>query len=227
MKSKLIWATVLAFVAFSNTVAIAAAAAAGKQYILGVNLTFLSVKPTGETVVSRGVTDVNGRVDFTGLAPGNYVIQIDGSSLVAAMDKLVLPAPKNENHSSFSLGIGGFMGGGSGHRSSGREGAGPAGHESGGSHSSSGGGVGLGISVPIGGSDPHAGLRAPLWVWVAMMAHSSGRPNAGDAGSFSTETPYCRDTAGNGMRISFTVPAEPSTLTNEPRTYGIALGVHF
>lgn len=181
--------------------------------------------------VGSGVTDGNGRVTFGKLAPGKYVLVIDGLTLVKAMDRLAPSKPaRHDSGPTVSLGVGGFFGGGGSHHSSG--GAGPVGGEShsgrtGGlavdpndpsgnrvnSGGSSTGGVGLGVNVPIGGGGGDAqggGIynNAPI---ISMTLTVSGTPG-GNAGtdvresSFSSETPYCRATAGQGMRLGFSVP---------------------
>lgn len=196
MKSKWICAAV---VACSVLVSPSAMAAKGKQYILGVNLTFLSVKPTGETVVSRGTTNADGQIEFDAPASGKYLIVIDGPTLAAAMDKLLVidGAPEAETKSSGpSFSVGGNLFGGSS-RSSGHEG------ERGHSRSSSGGGVGLGISVPLGhGNDPPANQETPDIKKPIIF----GLELATGSQIISTETAYCRDTAAQGMRLGFTMP---------------------
>ena len=111
-------------------------------------------------MVARGTTDGKGSFTFKGLAPGRYILVINGSELAAAMGKRMPPeTERKESHSSVGLGIGGAIfgnggngGNGSGRASSGREGASPV---KGGSshHSFSGGGMGVGISIPV-GDDP-------------------------------------------------------------------------
>jgi len=157
-------------------------------------------KNPGGTIVHIQ-TDANGTVTFRHLAPGKYVLTIGGKSLVAAMDKLAPAAPeKKESHSSFSLGIGGFLGGGSSHSSGDRGGGGPVGGGShGGSHSSSGG-MGVGLSVPLGGGGDKGAAQPGYSIIGAVI-------DWGDGTNTSTETAYCRDSASHGMRIGFTVPA--------------------
>jgi len=163
--------------------------------------------------IAHGVTDGEGHISFGKLLPGKYVLIIDGPGFVAAMDRLHPAAPeKKKSGSSFSLGFGGFSsGGGSSHKSSSGGGAGPVGGAPGGSsHSSStssGGGVGMGVSVPVGGgSDSGSGgenaqvIRVRYSVSIADLTQGTYNGT-----KFSSETPYCRDTAGQGMRMGFTV----------------------
>jgi hypothetical protein len=125
--------------------------------------------------VVQAQTDANGQLFFKNLAPGDYEIDIDGPSLVAAMDRLAPPA-KSEGPS-VGLSVGGFLGGGSSHSSSGHEGEGHD-HDS----HSSGGGMGVGVSVPVGGGG------------VGMAGIINGHIQAvtvdlGSLGKFSSETP--------------------------------------
>ena len=44
-------------------------------------------------IILEKQTDANGQITLKNLAPGNYVIKIDGKSLVAAMDRFAPPTP--------------------------------------------------------------------------------------------------------------------------------------
>jgi hypothetical protein len=186
----------------------------------------------GSIVIARGVTDSEGKVSFGNLAPGNYVLVIDGPGFVAAMDRLAPSAKKSS--SGLSLGIGGGLGmgggvfgGGSSHKSSSGGGAGPVGGAQGGaSHdnsSSSGGGVGMGMNIPIGGGDSGSGgSQAPTLTFSWTVTTGPGivvgaGPGGGPRGvaSFSSTTPYCRDVAGQGMRFGFTIPENESPRPQE------------
>lgn len=182
-----------AALALSSTAAMAAI-----DPIPGVDI--IVQKNPGGTIVHIQ-TDANGTLTLRNLAPGDYVIEIGGKSLVAAMDKLAPAAPeKQESHSSFSLGIGGFLGGGSSH-SSGDHGGGPVGGGShGSSHSSGGGGMGVGLSVPLGGGDDKGSAQPG----EPITSINISLPNKQD---MKIDAPYCRDAASRGMRIGFTVPA--------------------
>ena len=121
----------------------ASPAGAVGQYLLGVNMTFLSVKPTGKTVVSRVSSDAKGQVSVPRLAPGKYELQIDGPSLVRVMDKL---APQTAIPGS--------------------------------------GGTQKATSVPR----------------QMVLYGTYGSSN------FSVTSSYCRDSAGRGVRLGFTIP---------------------
>jgi hypothetical protein len=157
-------------------------------------------------IVARGTTDADGNVTFRDLAPGKYVLTIDGPGLVAAMDRLALPAPAKSG----GMGIGGGLFGGSRHSSSGGQGAGPAQTSQGSSHSS---GVSAGIdpvhisqaqehlSVPAGGGDKNSNpstISASIYDWNL----GSQRGNLIASGVMQ----YSRDAASKGMRIGFIVP---------------------
>ena len=170
-------------------------------------------------IIARPQTSRNGQINLGSLPPGDYEIVIDGKSLVAAMDRVAPPMPaRHDSGPSVSLGIGGLFGSGGSHHSSG--GAGPTGGEShsgriGGlavdpndpsgnlvnSGGSSTGGVGLGVNVPIGGNHDSSPSGYPM-IYINISSSAPERSGL----KFSTETPYCRDTAGQGMRIGFTIP---------------------
>ncbi|HEY5336888.1 MAG TPA: hypothetical protein VIJ85_01690 [Rhizomicrobium sp.] len=197
----------------------------------------------GSIVITRGVTDGEGHINFGKLLPGKYVAVIDGTSFVAAMDRLHPAAPeKKKSGSSFSLGFGGFSsGGGSSHKSSSDGGAGPVGGAPGGAshgNSHSSGAMGLGVSIPIegggGGQAQGGGIysNAPI---ISMTLTVSGTPggttSVPDAreSSFSSETPYCRDTAGQGMRFGFTVTNGGNMSSSDASHAGgyVGLGIKF
>lgn len=148
----------------------------------GINIV-VKMNPEGSVVV-RTQTDRHGQTSLKDLAPGNYVIEIDGKSLVAVTDKL---APSAKENGGSSLSVGGSQFGGSSHRS---RSPGDKGH-----------------------SDK-PGLIAELgWENDSRkMSHDGGnsvptivvRVKVGDR-NFSSDTPYRRDTAGKGIRIRFTV----------------------
>ena len=214
MKSILVRAA-LACLALALT---AMPAMATNEPIPGVDI-IVQKNPGG--IVVKTQTGPTGQVQFKDLAPGEYVIEIDGKSLVAAMDKLTPPAPaKKSSRSSFSLGIGGFLGGGS---SRSNEGRGPVGGErnsgrigsiavdptdpnrvNNGGNSS--GGVGLGVNIPIGGgSDSDAATRnGNLQITQFSIRRDGG------SGGFSVSQGYCPNAAGQGMHIEFTVPESGS-----------------
>jgi len=200
--------------ALSTTVAMAT-----NEPIPGVDII---IYPAGGTVMHTQ-SDANGALTLRGLAPGDYVIEIDGPSLVAAMDKLAPAAPeKKKSGSSFSLGFGGFSSGGGSHhsneggeRQSNRIGgltvdpSDPSGNtmanggtSHGNSHSSSGGGMTAGIAVGDlngDGNPDRADVNGNL-----QIAEFSVR--MGESGGFSVSQTYCRKSASHGMRFGFTVP---------------------
>jgi hypothetical protein len=173
-------------------------------------------QPGGSAIHLR--SDDQGRIVLPkGLEPGNYEIDIEGKNLIAAMDKLAPPAApeKKSSGGGLSIGLGGFLGGGSSRSSS-------SGHTGMGGHpeqsrrgSSGGGGLGLGVSIPLGGgsSDKDA---APQPEAVSIRVLSGGLSGGGGV-VFATVTPYCRDTAGQGMSFGFTVPPQG----NGPASIGV------
>lgn len=159
-----------------------------------------------EGIIVKAATDRDGKVVFRDLAPGKYVLVIDGPGFVAAMDRLTAPPPKRSD-SGFSIGVGGFFGGGSGHTSS--TGGTPGGPAGGGAHSRGGGGLGLGVSIPVGGSSDHDSDTRSLPITRVVVGPAELTPEGmtEQSGDFLTvETPYCRDAALHGMRIEFSVP---------------------
>jgi hypothetical protein len=168
-------------------------------------------------------TDAKGQINFKGLAPGNYMLAIDGPSLVAAMDKLAPPAPQKKSEgSSFSLGVGGMFGGGSSHSSSGHEGM--NGHpESGhGDSHSSGGGVGVGLNIPVGGGDK--GGEPDKFRSSEIDDDFAITITLPQGHGFSIETPYCRNGAQQGMRIQVTVPPGPANSDYSGWYLGFGIG---
>jgi len=163
--------------------------------------------------VATGVTDSEGNIRFGKLAPGEYVLVVDGPSLIKAMDRLA-PA-RHSGGSSFSFGVGGLFGGGGSRHSS--EKGGPTG----GSHGTSGGGVGLGVNVPIGDQDSngssHPGETAVPTTNIRLTLNTNITSRF--VTMFSSETPYCRDTAGQGMRLGFKISENSSPMPRD-RVYG-------
>lgn len=161
--------------------------------------------------VANGVTDDRGNVTFSNLAPGDYVLVIDGPTLAKAMDRLAPRVPaKHDSGPSVGLGVGGLFGGGS-HRSN--DGGGPVGGSHNDSHGGSSiGGVALGMNVPLGGDD-HRGDAAVPTANIRLTLNTNITSRL--VQTFSSETPYCRETAGQGMRIGFTIAqgAAASTVT--------------
>jgi len=236
MKSNLVRAA-LVCVALAMT---STAAMAAIDPIPGVDI-IVKKNPGGHLVI-QAQTSPTGQVQFKDLAPGDYVIEIDGPSLVAAIDKLTPPAPaKKSSSSSFSLGIGGSFGGGSsrsnegkgpvgGGRNSGRIGGvavdpnDPSGNRVNRGGSSSGG-VGLGVGVPIGGGHD---TGAPTVLDGAQLQLSMGRD--GGSGGFSLSQGYCRDAAGQGMSIGFSVPERGNMSSSDDATHSggyVGLGIKF
>jgi hypothetical protein len=157
--------------------------------VASVNVT---VKNRADNVVARLQTDAKGEIRTSSLPPGEYQMVVDGPSLVAAVDRIA-PAPENKSDGP-SVSLGGFLGGSS--RSS-------SGHEGGDHGSRSSGGVGLGITLPLGHDNPPPGdpiIYTPNGIIIIAGLAISGT-------SFSSVTPYCRDTAAHGMVIGFTIPS--------------------
>lgn len=223
--------------ALSTTVAMAT-----NDPIPGVDI--IVEKNPGGSVVIQTHTDANGSLTLRGLAPGDYVIEFGGKSLVATMDRLVPPAPvKKSSGSSFSLGIGGMFGGGS---SRSNEGKGPVGGErnsgrvtgiavdpndpsgnrmNNGGNSS--GGVGLGINIPIGGdgNSGSGGVNAPIISMTLTVSGTPGGSRGTDAreSSFLSQTPYCRDTAGQGMKFGFKIADNESPRPQDRVFYTVTI----
>jgi hypothetical protein len=191
--------------------------------------------PGGATIMTVQ-TDGNGAVVLKGLAPGDYVIEIDGPSLVKAMDRLAPATPEKKSGSSFSIGVGGSLFGGGSHRDTkGGQGAGPVQGGHGGSHS---GGIGLTADIPVGDGqtvEPHAIIGVLIAILLpAVQKHPHEHADStGDLGGYrpgtidslavpvSVETPYCRDGAVQGMRIRVTVPTSigPMSVTKLRMTW--------
>ena len=107
-------------------------------------------EPGGNGVpFAKATTDADGNVTFRDLAPGKYVLVIDGLGLAKAIDKLT-PPPKHESGPSVSLGIGEMFGGGGSHHAD-HQGADPTKGSHGGTHS--GGGIGVNVAAGDFGSD--------------------------------------------------------------------------
>jgi len=160
--------TAILAVAFLTAVSIPALAAGNgiqQVIVLGGSLPIPGVdivvkRIPGGDIVIQTFTDPAGQIQFKNLLPGDYVIEIDGTSLGKAVDSLAPLPKKKSGGSSFSLGFGGFSsGGGSSHKSSNGGGAGPVGGAPGASSQHSGGGSGAGkyqvqdlaVTAPIGG----------------------------------------------------------------------------
>jgi hypothetical protein len=181
----------------------------GKASIAGVSIV---VRNKSGAIVGRGETDADGAAriyvavgDLNGDGRLDYTLEIDGESLVRAVDRLQ-PPPKRDDGPSVSLGAGGFLGGGS--SGSHAQGAGPDQGSHG--HSHSGGGVGLGLTLPLtghGDSDPDQSGAPELLIALLLPAVQPARGATADTGSTTTfEVPYCRDAASRGMRIGFAIP---------------------
>ena len=205
-----------------------AAALAGANPIPGVDV-IVKKHPIGNSIAAT--SDADGRITLKGLTPGDYEITISGKTLIVTMDKLAPAAPaKKESRSSFSLGIGGFLGGGGGSSRSASpvQGAAPA-KPAGGSQSG-GGGIGIGMNVPLDGGDSKSdGGNAPTITFTATVSPTSSQPTG--TVSFLSETPYCRDTAGQGMRMGFTVsgsgPSDVQLSLTATSSVGAAVsGIH-
>lgn len=187
-----------------------------------------------EGIVVRGTTDTKGHVIFAHLKPGHYTLVIDGKSLAKTLaeteHRVFMTASRvarddypASSHSSFSIGIGGMFGGGSHHASPSREDDPVKGARGGSRSSHSGGGMGIGFSIPIGGDsgrDSDA-LRKKDKDWdeavseLKTVVMISGKPvQLGGTGvaygedwsqSISLETPRCRKSTGD-MKIGFDLP---------------------
>ena len=144
-------------------------------------------------IVATAPTDGDGRVTFRNLAPGKYVLVIDGSALAASLNRLT--TRKKESSGGVSFGIGGSLFGG-GHSGSGHTGAGPVGGGHGSTRSGTGGNIGIGTTIPIGGSHDSHPMAPDIVVTVDL----------GPLGTFSSTSCYCQ---GAGARLSFTIP-EPT-----------------
>ncbi len=162
----------------------------------------------GGTVLSAA-TDSKGYIAVDSLRPGRYEIFVDGPSLMAAVDKIAPPPKKS---SGLNVGIGGGFFGGSSHSSSSHQGAGPAqgtSHPSGTTTNSGDSGVSVNLNQMV-ARDSDSGSangNVPMITFTATVNPSSPGSSAPTGTvSFLSETPYCRDTALQGMRIGFTVP---------------------
>src|SRR6185437_15813088 len=131
-----------ALASFAMSLSSTAVFAAQGDPIDGVDVN-LGKNPGGSRVAS-GVTDERGNVRFDNLAPGDYVIVIDGPTLAKAMDARGPSKPaRHGGGSSFSIGVGGMFGGS--HHS--HENGGPTGGER---HSGRIGGVAVDPNDPSG-----------------------------------------------------------------------------
>jgi len=203
MKTNLVRAAlVCAILASSSTSALARGG-----FIIPL-IAFRVVDSSGATV-TQAHTDASGAIRTSSLPPGEYEIDIDGPSLIAAMDKFAPPTPtRHTSEPSISLGVGDLFGGRGGSHHSDHQGAGPVG--GGGSHSG-GGGIGIGGSVAVGDLNGDgrpddavlSGGTAPMLTFTITVSPSVGSEGVAN---FSSTTPYCRDTAGQGVRMGFTVP---------------------
>ena len=231
MKSNLVLAAlkIISIVAIFSISSVAYAFAG--EPIDGIDVK-LGKNPGGSRVAS-GETDGRGNVIFRNVGPGDYEIFIDGPTLVKAMDRLAPSTPaRQDSGPSVSLGIGGMFGGGGSHHSSG--GAGPTGGEShsgrtGGlavdpndpngnrvnSGGSSTGGVGLGVNVPIGGDSDATTINGNLQIADTLQI-------GGGSGGFSVSQGYCRETAGQGMRLGFKISENES-----PRPQDVTFTITF
>lgn len=142
----------------------------------------------------------NGEATLKGLAPGDYVVEIDGRSLVAAVDRFASSAPVRKS-------------GGSSSKRSSRERAGreDAAHGGEGAGGDAQGGITLGTNSTI-GVDP-AGT-----ITITVTAHEPNPtgtyPDAGRRIS-SSETPYRREEALKGLRIAFKIAENESPRTQD------------
>jgi len=190
---------------------LSATAAFATEPIVGIPI---GIDHEPEGIIARATTDRDGKVVFPDLAPGNYVLVIDGPGLVASMDRILQPPPKKSG-GGLSIGVGGMFGGGGSHRSTT---GGPAGGGShGGTHS--GGGISLQVaSADVNGDGVddstvrpgHPGDQPgyPITAINIVLPSSadSNTANWGSGTSLVFNAPYCRDAASHGMRIGFSVP---------------------
>lgn len=202
-----------------------------QQNIQVTPLVDLVVRDTSGKVVMRSRTDARGFVKINDLAPGSYVAEIDGASLVKAIDKLVPPTPaKHDSGPSVGLSVGGLFGGGGSHHSN--EGGGPVGGSHNDSHDGgSTGGVSLGVNVPLGGASPPGLAIGGIETVVVTAQFLNGvSPKSGPGELiFSSATPYCREVAGGGMHFEFTVPTGSgaqgaNVFSEDPRVVGVSVG---
>ena len=192
-----------------------------EKAVENVMVTVKSREPGTDTTLR---TNERGQIALTNFAPGAYELVVDGESLKTAVDKLVVPS--SHKSSGPTISVGGFFGGGSSRSSSsGHKGVTDAAHERG-SHSS-GGGMGVGLSLPLGGNDDNPPASGDAMTSVTISLPANGGPNARDskanwdagANSLSMEAPYCHDSAAQGLRIRFTVP--PGHSRNAVVTFGL------
>jgi hypothetical protein len=234
MKSNLVCAA-LACAALAIT---STAAMALNNPIPGVDIIITKCYPCHYVLaVHPSPSDQNGKIDLRGLEPGDYVIEIDGKSLDAALDKLAPLPKKKSGGSSFSLGFGGFSsGGGSSHRHASQEGAGPiGGGPTKGSHdnSASGGGTEAGVNVAVGdlnGDGPPDSVVRPgnqgnqqgtvtYTVTVTGSSDPTGEIHKSGTGQviFSSETPYRSGTASKDTSLKFKISDNESPRPQDSR----------
>ncbi|MEI9993069.1 MAG: carboxypeptidase-like regulatory domain-containing protein [Rhizomicrobium sp.] len=158
-------------------------------------------------VVARARTDDDGQVSFKGLPAGDYLIVIDGLSLVSATERAAPTPPKKES-GGVSVGIGGLFGGG-----------GRSGHEGHDSHGG-GGGVGVGLNIPLGSGDQGSGpqdnpitaINITLPGEPPRLVNDGNTANWGTGTSTFLEVPYCPDAAKRGLNIGATIKQNPGWL---------------
>ncbi|HVU19428.1 MAG TPA: hypothetical protein VHE09_01775, partial [Rhizomicrobium sp.] len=203
---------------------VAAATCACAIAIAAANPALATVKPIagtdvglerdpGNSIVTRGSTNADGNISFRDLAPGHYTLTIDSKSLSAAIEKARSANANKKSGSSLSIGVGGVFGGGSSHSSSSHQDTkgGPAyGHPDKTTHSSSsGGGIGVGLSIPVGGSSDSGDKRESSTETVVVTGSRIPQEGLSAAGSgvpfISTKTPL-RPADSGDIGIGFDVP---------------------
>jgi hypothetical protein len=80
---------------------------------------------------------------------------------------------------------------------------------------SSTGGVGLGVNVPIGGDSDATTINGNLQITDTLQI-------GGASGGFSVSQGYCRETAGQGMRLGFKISEHES-----PRPQDVTFTITF
>jgi hypothetical protein len=184
----------------------------------GVGAEYIFQNMSNGTII-KVKSDEGGRVRVN-LAPGTYQITIDGKTLAAAIDRIHPPAPPKRSGGGLSLSIGGFGGGSSRSSSSGHEGAGPiGGRPSNDGQHSSGGGMGFGLGIPVGGGNQgHDHPEVDGFITITIQPASTN-PNDLSVNNIKFETPYCRDAKGD-IRIGFTVPRSGGSASAVPNQEG-------
>lgn len=147
-------------------------------------------------------TDAQGMANLGILPAGRNVVFIDGGSLIAAMDKLPETTAVNKDAAP-SLNFGGASAAPDPDR-----GAAPP-HENGPvSPPDAGGGINLTIPLGVAAAPSTAPARiATLFVRVATANSANGR----NVVSYTSETPYRRESLGQGLSIEFIVPADDAS----------------